>query len=192
MQGISKSFPGVQALQDIDLTVYPGEILALVGENGAGKSTLMKILNGVYAADEGTITWQGQPVSIHSPHDAQALGISMIHQELALIPYLDAGKNIYLGREPQGAVPGTVHWRKLYQQAEADLAELDLKLNVRTPVRFFSIAQQQMIEAVKTVVDVGVHHPGLAPISQPQNLGDRLAQSAPRPVAVAASQKAPV
>ena len=151
MQGISKSFPGVQALQDIDLTVYPGEILALVGENGAGKSTLMKILNGVYAADEGTILWQGRPVAIHSPHDAQALGISMIHQELALIPYLDAGKNIYLGREPQGAVPGTIDWRTLYRQAQADLAELDLKLNVRTPVRFFSIAQQQMIEVAKAL-----------------------------------------
>ena len=151
MQGTSKSFPGVQALQDIDLTVYPGEILALVGENGAGKSTLMKILNGVYAADEGTILWQGRPVAIHSPHDAQALGISMIHQELALIPYLDAGKNIYLGREPQGAVPGTIDWRTLYRQAQADLAELDLKLNVRTPVRFFSIAQQQMIEVAKAL-----------------------------------------
>jgi len=143
MQGISKAFPGVQALQDVDLT--------LVGENGAGKSTLMKVLNGVYSADAGEVFWQGEPVHIHSPHAAQALGISMIHQELALIPYLDAGKNIYLGREPQGTIPGTVNWRVLYEKARQDLDHLGLDVNVRTPVRFFSIAQQQMIEVAKAL-----------------------------------------
>ena len=151
MVGISKAFPGVQALQDVDLTVQTGEILALVGENGAGKSTLMRILNGVYTADTGEIYWQGQKVTVHSPHEAQALGISMIHQELALIPYLDAGKNIFLGREPRGLLPGTVNWRRLYRQAQAELDALGLALNVRTPVRFFSIAQQQMIEVAKAL-----------------------------------------
>ena len=151
MVKISKAFPGVQALQDVDLTVQRGEILALVGENGAGKSTLMRILNGVYTADAGEIYWQGRAVTIHSPHEAQALGISMIHQELALIPYLDAGKNIFLGREPRGWLPGTVNWRKLYRQAQAELDALGLALSVRTPVRFFSIAQQQMIEVAKAL-----------------------------------------
>lgn len=151
MRGISKAFPGVQALQSVDLTVHPGEILALVGENGAGKSTLMKVLNGVYGADAGEILWQGQAATIHSPHDAQRLGISMIHQELALIPYLDAGKNIYLGREPAGRLPGTVNWRSLYRQAQADLDRLGLEVSVRTPVRFFPIAQQQMIEVAKAL-----------------------------------------
>ncbi len=151
MVGISKAFPGVQALQDVDLTVQAGEILALVGENGAGKSTLMRILNGVYTADAGEIYWQGRAVTLHSPHEAQALGISMIHQELALIPYLDAGKNIFLGREPRGWLPGTVNWRKLYRQAQAELDALGLAVNVRTPVRFFSIAQQQMIEVAKAL-----------------------------------------
>ena len=151
MVKISKAFPGVQALQDVDLTVQRGEILALVGENGAGKSTLMRILNGVYTADAGEIYWQGRAVTIHSPHEAQALGISMIHQELALIPYLDAGKNIFLGREPRGWLPGTVNWRKLYRQAQAELDALGLSLSVRTPVRFFSIAQQQMIEVAKAL-----------------------------------------
>ncbi len=151
MTSISKAFPGVQALQDVDLTVQTGEILALVGENGAGKSTLMRILNGVYMADTGEIRWRGQPVTLHSPHEAQALGISMIHQELALIPYLDAGKNIFLGREPRGWLPGTINWRKLYRQAKTELDALGLALNVRTPVRFFSIAQQQMIEVAKAL-----------------------------------------
>jgi ribose transport system ATP-binding protein len=151
MQGINKAFPGVQALRDVDLTIYPGEILALLGENGAGKSTLVKILNGVYSADSGTITWDGTAVTISSPHDAQRTGISMIHQELALIPYLDAGKNIYLGREPRGLLPGTINWRKLYTDAEAQLRDIGLNISTRTPVRFFSIAQQQMIEVAKAL-----------------------------------------
>ena len=115
MQGISKSFPGVQALQDIDLTVYRRN-LALVGENGAGKSTLMKILNGVYRR------WGHdacRAAGVH-PLAATALGIADPPGWL-ILP--GRGQNIYLGREPQGAVPGTVHWRKLYQQAEADLAD---------------------------------------------------------------------
>lgn len=151
MQGINKAFPGVQALRNVDLTIYPGEILALLGENGAGKSTLMKILNGVYSADSGTITWDGTPVIISSPNDAQRTGISMIHQELALIPYLDAGKNIYLGREPRGILPGTINWRKLYTDADAQLRDIGLNISTRTPVRFFSIAQQQMIEVAKAL-----------------------------------------
>jgi ribose transport system ATP-binding protein len=151
MKQISKSFPGVQALKDVDLLINPGEIMALVGENGAGKSTLVNILNGVYEADSGEIFWQGEKIAVNSPRDAQMHGISMIHQELALIPYLNAGKNIYLGREPKGLIPGTINWKALYRDAEAQLAQLDLDLNVRTPVRFFPIAQQQMIEVAKAL-----------------------------------------
>lgn len=153
MQRISKTFPGVQALKQVDLVVYPGEILALVGENGAGKSTLMRILSGVFLpdADSGPILWQGREVSIHSPHDAQALGISMIHQELALIPYLDVGKNIYLGREPAGAVPGSVNWGQLYRQAKQQLDRLGLDVDPRTEVRFLPLAQQQMVEVAKAL-----------------------------------------
>jgi ribose transport system ATP-binding protein len=150
MQQINKAFPGVQALQDVDLEVRPGEILALVGENGAGKSTLMKILSGVYRADSGQIRWQDQTITIHSPHDAQTHGISMIHQELALISHLDAGKNIFLGREPE-LLPGIIDWKTLYKNAEQELAQLSLDLPVRTPVRFFPIAQQQMIEVAKAL-----------------------------------------
>lgn len=150
MQAINKSFPGVRALADVDLVVYPGEILGLLGENGAGKSTLMKVLNGVYKPDSGTIQWQGETLTVNSPHDAQENGISMIHQELALIPYLDAGKNIFLGREPVLA-PGIMHWQKLYRDARAIMDDLNLTISVRRPVRFFSIAQQQMIEVAKAL-----------------------------------------
>jgi ribose transport system ATP-binding protein len=151
MNAITKSFPGVQALREVTLEVYPGEVLALMGENGAGKSTLMKVLNGVYGPDAGSIVWAGRPVSIRSPHHAQALGISMIHQELALIPYLDVGKNIYLGREPQAALPGTVDWRTLYRQAREQLDHLGLAIDPRTSVRSLSIAQQQMVEVAKAL-----------------------------------------
>lgn len=150
MQAISKAFPGVQALNNVDLTVYAGEILALVGENGAGKSTLMKVLNGVYNADSGSILWDGKPIQIHAPREAQQHGISMIHQELALIPYLDAGKNIYLGREPR-LFSGLIDWRKLYQDAQAELDALGLPINAKVPVRYYSIAQQQMIEVAKAL-----------------------------------------
>jgi ribose transport system ATP-binding protein len=151
MRHITKTFPGVRALNDVELVVYPGEILALLGENGAGKSTLMKALNGVFPPDSGEIVWNGQPAAIHSPHDAQALGISMIHQELALIPYLDAGKNIYLGREPRGPLPGLIDWGRLYAQAREQLQRVRLEVDPRVPVRQLPLAQQQMVEVAKAL-----------------------------------------
>jgi ABC-type sugar transport system ATPase subunit len=151
LQNITKTFPGVRALNDVSIEVKAGEIHGLLGENGAGKSTLMKVLNGVYQADNGEILWQGKPVKITSPHDAQNVGISMIHQELALVPYLDVGKNIYLGREPKGLLPGMVNWGKMYRDANALVNELGLQVDVRRAVRFFSIAQQQMVEVAKAL-----------------------------------------
>src|SRR5215510_16380402 len=102
MENISKSFPGVKALSEVNLTVHSGTIHALMGENGAGKSTLMKILDGIYAPDSGQIYFQGQPVTIDTTHTALRLGISMIHQELSPIPYMMVSENIFLGREPLG------------------------------------------------------------------------------------------
>src|SRR4051795_3405213 len=102
MQHVSKTFPGVKALQDVQLTVYPGEVHALMGENGAGKSTLMKILSGAYTPDPGAeIRIDGGPVHITGPLSAKAHGIAIIYQELALPPTLRGAENIYLGREPQ-------------------------------------------------------------------------------------------
>lgn len=151
MQNIRKSFPGVQAVNDVTLEILPGEIHALVGENGAGKSTLMRILSGATAPDSGTIFWRGEEVQIHSPATAQSIGISMIHQELAVIPYLDAGKNIFLGREPHGFLPGQINWSKLYQNAEEQLARLGLDFDPRTPINTLTIAQQQMVEVTKAL-----------------------------------------
>jgi len=148
---ISKAFPGVKALDKVDFSVQPGEIMALLGENGAGKSTLMRILDGVLTPDSGQILWRGQPVQLRSPQDAKNLGISMIHQELALVPHLDVAKNIYLGREPGGLLPGTVDWATLYEQASQQLARLDLDIDPRTPVRDLPLAQQQMIEVAKAL-----------------------------------------
>jgi len=151
MSAISKAFPGVKALDKVDLSVQPGEIMALLGENGAGKSTLMRILDGVFTPDSGQIFWRGQPVQIRSPQDAKQLGISMIHQELALVPYLDVAKNIYLGREPAGLLPGTIDWTALYEQARQQLARLDLNIDPRTPVRELPLAQRQMVEVAKAL-----------------------------------------
>ncbi len=151
MRGISKQFPGVQALSDVELVVYPGEIVALLGENGAGKSTLMRVLTGALSPNAGEIIWQGRPVVFHSPRDALRAGISMIHQELALIPSLDVGKNIYLGREPEGVVPGMIDWPRLYREARMQIERLGLDLDPRTLVRSLSLAQQQMVEVAKAL-----------------------------------------
>lgn len=149
MTGISKHFPGVQALSDVDLTVYGGECLALVGENGAGKSTLMKILSGVYLSDAGTMQLDGVEFSPHNPHHSQQLGISIIYQEFNLFPNLTVEENIFIGREPNSA--GFVHRRELRQHAEALLARLRVNLDPRTVVRTLSVAEQQMVEIAKAL-----------------------------------------
>jgi ribose transport system ATP-binding protein len=151
MYGISKAFPGVQALSDVSFDLRPGEIHALVGENGAGKSTLMKILTGAIPRDAGTISLRGQPVEIAGPRSALALGISIIHQELTLIPYLTVAQNIYLGREPRGLLLGTVDWRELNRQAGALLGRLGLDIAPATLVSELSIAQRQMVEVAKAL-----------------------------------------
>lgn len=150
MDHINKSFPGVQALDDVTLDVYAGEVHALVGENGAGKSTLMKILSGVLPKDAGTIRLDGREVSIQNPGDALALGISMIHQELALIPYLNVGQNIFLGREPSSSL-GRIDWKKLYERARSQLEMVGIDIDPHAVVGDLSIAQQQMVEIGKAL-----------------------------------------
>lgn len=151
MENISKAFPGVQALSGVTFEVAKGEIHALVGENGAGKSTLMKILTGAQPRDEGRITMRGEAVEIATPSDAQALGISMIHQELSLIPYLTVGQNIYLGREPRARIPGFIDWPTLYAQSQQLLDRLNVDVDARAEVQGLRIAQQQMVEVTKAL-----------------------------------------
>ena len=116
MRGIRKTFPGVVALDGVDLTLHAGDVHMLLGENGAGKSTLMKILSGAYRKDAGEIRIDGQPVDIGSPRDALALGIRVIYQELNLVPQLSVAENIFLGAMPTRWT-GVVDWRALYERA---------------------------------------------------------------------------
>ncbi len=152
IENVSKAFPGVQAVRDLTLEAYSGEILALVGENGAGKTTLMNILSGAVRADSGQIALDGQTVVIDSPRRALELGITMIHQELALIPQLTVGQNIFLGREPRRRfLPFLVDWKALYQQAQQELERLGLEIPARAIVQELTIAQQQMVEIAKAL-----------------------------------------
>src|SRR5512140_3688950 len=118
MEGIDKSFPGVQALQQAQFELLPGEVHALVGENGAGKSTLMKILSGVYVKDAGRVLRNGKEVEITSPRGAQLMGISMIHQELNLMPHLTVAQNIFIGREPRKKVHFLLEEKKINSEAQ--------------------------------------------------------------------------
>lgn len=150
MDGIRKSFDGVEVLHGADFDVASGEVHAMVGENGAGKSTLMKILAGVHAPDTGTISLKGQPVRILNPHHAQSLGISIIHQELNLIPDLSVAENLFLGREP--VTPWRILNRKRLSAATLELmAQLDIRLDPWTEVRDLTLAQQQLVEILKAL-----------------------------------------
>jgi len=152
MEKISKRFPGVQALEQVDFEVFPGEIVGLLGENGAGKSTLLKILSGVYMKDEGDIWFRGEQVDIRNPNMAQEHGIVTIYQELALIPHLSVAENIFLNREPRRLpILGLVDFRKMQRQAEAVLADLGVYLPVNRLVKDLTVASQQMVEIAKAI-----------------------------------------
>ncbi|MBX3037865.1 MAG: sugar ABC transporter ATP-binding protein [Anaerolineales bacterium] len=150
MEKVSKNFPGVQALEQVDFEIYPGEILGLVGENGAGKSTLIKIISGVYAKNHGHIHFRGQSVDFRSPYESQAHGIATIYQELALIPHLSVCENVFLNREPRKMF-GAVDFRKMRQQTEAILADLGVHISGHRLVKDLTIASQQMVEIAKAV-----------------------------------------
>ena len=151
MTDIDKSFPGVRALHKARLELRAGEVHALMGENGAGKSTLMKILAGIYARDEGEILLDGKPVEITSPRRAQELGISIIHQELNLMPHLTAAQNIFIGREPKMFGGFLLDETRLNEQAAQIFAAMHLKLDPRTEVSRLTIARQQMVEIAKAL-----------------------------------------
>jgi ribose transport system ATP-binding protein len=149
VSGISKSFPGVQALKDVQFELNRGEVLTLVGENGAGKSSLMKILSGIYSKDSGSIVLEGTEVEIDSPKAAQALGISIIHQEMNLMPHLTVAQNIYIGREPRTGL--FVRARALNQRATELLTRLGIDLDPRELIENLTVAKQQMVEIAKAL-----------------------------------------
>jgi ribose transport system ATP-binding protein len=151
LRGISKSFPGVKALDDVSFVIRPGEVHMLLGENGAGKSSLMKVLCGAYSADGGEFFLNGSKVEIRSAADARRLGIAVIFQEFSLVPYLDIAQNIYLGREPKGRIPGTIDRRKILRDAKTLLQTIGFDIDPSTPVHKLGVAQQQMVEIAKAL-----------------------------------------
>lgn len=152
MVNISKYFPGVQALDNVDFEVYPGEVVGLLGENGAGKSTLIKILAGVYSRDQGSIFFQGESIEPRSPQIAQALGISTIYQELALVPQLSVAENMFMNREPRRVrALGMVDFSKMESETSMILGELGLDIPPQTMVKNLTVAAQQMVEITKAV-----------------------------------------
>ena len=151
IRNLNKTFPGVPALSSVDFTMYPGEVHALLGENGAGKSTLIKVITGVYKKDSGSIKLEGKEIDPRSPHDAQALGISTVYQEVNLIPTLSVAENIYLGRQPKRW--GIIDTRTAIRQAKHLLETYDIHIDVSQPLGSFSVAVQQ-IAAIARGVDL--------------------------------------
>jgi ribose transport system ATP-binding protein len=151
MQGIAKRYPGVVALEGVDLFVERGEVHILLGENGAGKSTLVKILAGAVARDAGSIAIDGHECVIASPRDAQAAGVSIIYQEFNLVPHLTVAQNILLGREPRGAVLGWLSRSRLETEAARWLRELEVEIDPQATVDSLGVAEQQMVEVAKAL-----------------------------------------
>jgi ribose transport system ATP-binding protein len=151
VKNLSKSFPGVKALQDVQFDLQAGEVHALMGENGAGKSTLMKILAGVYTRDEGEMLLDGQAVVITSPAHAQSLAIGIIHQELYLMPHLTAAQNIFLGREPKGKLGVFLDEDKLNRDTQALFDRMNLAMPPDTRIGDLTVARQQMVEIAKAL-----------------------------------------
>ena len=151
MKNITKSFPGVRALDGVSLDLQPGEIHALVGENGAGKSTLMKILGGVYPHPQygGEISIEGSVQEFSGVRDAEKAGIAVIFQELSLVREMSVGENIFLGREPRKF--GVIRWEELYRRARQLLDDLHLAIDPHTPIRNLGIGQQQLVEIAKAL-----------------------------------------
>jgi rhamnose transport system ATP-binding protein len=148
MRSISKRFDTTQALDDVSLTLYPGEIHALLGENGAGKSTLIKIMTGVYPPDRGEMLLDGKPITLNSPIEAQGYGIAAIYQEPMVFPDLNVAENIFITHRTRSPF---VSWGKLYSNAESILKQLDVKMDVRQPARGLTLAAQQTVEIAKAI-----------------------------------------
>ncbi|MGI8486495.1 MAG: sugar ABC transporter ATP-binding protein [Thermomicrobiales bacterium] len=149
MLDVSKAFPGVVALSGAHLTVARGEVHALIGQNGAGKSTLMKILSGAYRRDSGSITFDGESVDFRSPIQAQANGVSIIYQEINLVPYRSVAENIFMGREPRRL--GFINWPKMNYDAASVLDQMGIRAKVTQPLMNLSVATQQMVAIARAV-----------------------------------------
>ncbi|GAK55393.1 ABC transporter related [Candidatus Vecturithrix granuli] len=151
IRGLSKTFPGVKALSNVDFVLRRGEVHGLMGENGAGKSTLIKVLTGLYKRDAGEILYEGRPFELSSPVEAPKHGISTVYQEINLIPALSVTENIYLGRQPTRF--GRIDWKTMHAGARAALKKLDVEVDVTQPVSSYSVAIQQLV-AIARALDI--------------------------------------
>ena len=149
MKGIDKRFPGVHALNQVDLEIRAGEVLALMGENGAGKSTLMKVLTGIYRKDEGTITYEGREVEYNNPREAQNDGIVIVHQELNMVGHLTVAQNIFIGREPKHGF--TIDDAKMNHDAAKLFEQLKIDIDPKETVSRLTVGKQQMCEIAKAI-----------------------------------------
>jgi monosaccharide-transporting ATPase len=149
-KGITKSFPGVLALENVDFSLKKGEIHALIGENGAGKSTLIKIFTGVEKPDKGFIEFDGKKVEVRSPQHAQEIGIATVYQEVNLCTNISVAENIMLGHEPKSAL-GNISWKKMNEQAARSLKKLGIEIDVTKPLGSFSVAIQQMVAITRSL-----------------------------------------
>ncbi|MBD3247177.1 ATP-binding cassette domain-containing protein, partial [Candidatus Pacearchaeota archaeon] len=151
MKKISKFFPGVKAVDNVDFKLESGCIHAIVGENGAGKSTLMKIFAGVHLKDEGSIEIGGKEVNINNPSDAKRLGISIIEQEFSLFSELSVFQNIFIGREYVRRFKFVINWSKIRQKTKEIIKELGLNVNISKPIKQLTTSEQQIIEIAKSL-----------------------------------------
>ncbi len=149
IQGVSKAFPGVLALDRVDFRLRRGEVHGLMGENGAGKSTLIKVLTGLYPRDNGEILFEGAPFSLASPQEAADHGISTLYQEINLIPALSVAENIYIGREPKRF--GRIDWKRINSDAREAIRKLELDIDVTQPVSSYSVAIQQLVAITRAL-----------------------------------------
>ncbi len=151
LKHVTKTFPGVKALDDVHFDLQAGEIHALIGENGAGKSTLIKVITGVYQPDRGQILFDGRPVQIHGPADSQRLGIAAIYQHVTCYPTLSVTENIFIGHEKVHPLSRKIDWRDLHSRAKELLRRLDADFDPRTIMGNLSVAQQQIVEIAKAL-----------------------------------------
>jgi len=149
MNGISKTFPGVVALENVDFDLKRGEIHALIGENGAGKSTLIKVLTGVEHPDTGSIELDGKLIQARSPQQSQELGISTVYQEINLCTNISVAENIMLGHEPHRF--GGIYWKKMNASAKGALKRLDIEVDITEPLGNYSVAIQQMVAIARSL-----------------------------------------
>lgn len=150
VENVSKSFPGVKALDDVSIEIRKGEVLALLGENGAGKSTLINVLSGVYHFDEGQLYFEGHPIALQNPQQAKELGISVVHQELAFVPMLSVAENLYINTYGD-TKRRLVDWKEMHRQAQEAIDEINLKIDLKRPMGSYHVAECQQIEIARAV-----------------------------------------